>query len=99
MAYKGGCIIAEWVNDGGIESVEFEHTIAIPVTYQWNASHDYPTLLPLSEPSGERLSGECPTHHTSASGDKWVNTSWSSRPVFHCPDCGAPLDDTKGETE
>lgn len=42
--YRNGCTIAEWVNDGGIEAVGFEHTVEIPVTYQWNASHDYPSL-------------------------------------------------------
>ena len=42
--YENGCIIAEWVNDGGIESVEFSHTIELPVEYQWNASRDYPQL-------------------------------------------------------
>ena len=43
--YKNGCIIAEWVNDGGIEAVEFSHIIQLPVTYQWNASHDHPRLI------------------------------------------------------
>ena len=49
--YAAGCVIAEWVNDGGIDSVEFEHTIEIPVTYEWRASHDYPTIqaAPMNE--------------------------------------------------
>ena len=42
--YEHGCVIAEWINDGGIESVEFSHTIELPVEYQWNASQDYPQL-------------------------------------------------------
>lgn len=49
--YRNGCTIAEWVNDGGIESVGFEHTIEIPVKYQWNASHDYPSLHVADSPS------------------------------------------------
>jgi hypothetical protein len=48
--YEGGCIVAEWVNDGGIEAVEFEHTIEIPVGYQWNASHDYPSIFAAPVP-------------------------------------------------
>jgi hypothetical protein len=55
--YEGGCIVAEWVNDGGIEAVEFEHTIEIPVGYQWNASHDHPSIfatpVPLDRPNEE----------------------------------------------
>jgi len=46
QVYQRGCTIAEWVNDGGIEAVEFNHTIEIPVTYEWRASHDYPALFP-----------------------------------------------------
>ena len=48
--YRNGCTIAEWVNDGGIEAVGFEHTVEIPVTYQWNASHDYPSIHAASVP-------------------------------------------------
>src|ERR1017187_7411855 len=52
--YRGGCVIAEWVNDGGIESVDFDHTIELPVEYQWNASHEYPTLIPsVPEPPND----------------------------------------------
>lgn len=46
--YEHGCVVAEWVNDGGIESVEFEHTIELPVTIEWRASQDYPSLHVLS---------------------------------------------------
>jgi hypothetical protein len=46
--YRNGCTVAEWVNDGGIESVGFAHTVEIPVTYQWNASHDYPSIYAAS---------------------------------------------------
>ena len=48
--YRNGCTIAEWVNDGGIESVGFEHIVEIPVMYQWNASHDYPSIHAASVP-------------------------------------------------
>ena len=56
-SYAGGCIIAEWVNDGGIETVDFDHTIELPVSYQWNASHDYPSIS-VSGPLGESNKGE-----------------------------------------
>ena len=34
-AYERGCVVAEWVNDGGIESVGFEHTLELPVDYRF----------------------------------------------------------------
>ena len=45
--YEHGCIVAEWVNDGGIEGTEFEHTVEIPVEYHWDGAHDYPILSVL----------------------------------------------------
>jgi len=44
FVYENGCVVAEWVNDGGIESVGFDHTLELPVRYQWNASHDSPSI-------------------------------------------------------
>jgi hypothetical protein len=45
--YRNGCVIAEWVNDGGIESVGFDHTVELPVTYYWDGAHDFPILSVL----------------------------------------------------
>lgn len=44
IAYEHGCVIAEWVNDGGIESVGFDHTLELPIEYHWEAAHDSPIL-------------------------------------------------------
>jgi hypothetical protein len=49
VVYEGGCIIAEWVNDGGIECVGFEHTIELPMRYQWDAGHDAPMLFAVPD--------------------------------------------------
>lgn len=51
----GTCVIAEWVNDGGIESVQFEHVVEIPVSYYWDGAHDFPILVAKSEDHGEKL--------------------------------------------
>ena len=49
--YEYGCTVAEWVNDGGIEAVEFSHTLELPVKIEWRASHDYPSLhVPPTSP-------------------------------------------------
>ncbi len=40
----GECVIAEWVNDGGIENVGFEHIIEFPVSYHWANEGEYPVL-------------------------------------------------------
>lgn len=45
--YSGGCVVAEWVNDGGIESVTFEHTVEFPVYYEW--MNEFPTILAADE--------------------------------------------------
>jgi len=47
--YRNGCTLAEWVNDGGIEAVQFDHTIELPVRFEWVVSHDYPMMLVLTE--------------------------------------------------
>jgi hypothetical protein len=39
------CVIAEWVNDGGIESVLFEFERDIPVSYYWDGAHNFPILV------------------------------------------------------
>ena len=64
--YKGGCVVAEWVNDGGIEAVQFEHTLELPVSYYWDGAHDFPILVaraaapePPSVPAPEREIDVC----------------------------------------
>lgn len=47
--YRNGCVIAEWVNDGGIESVGFTHTVDLPVNFYWDAGHDSPIVEMLKE--------------------------------------------------
>ncbi len=51
--YWNGCVIAEWVNDGGIDAVGFEYTLELPVTYEWAASHDYPIVSVASTKESE----------------------------------------------
>ena len=55
----------------------------------------------LSVPSGEPLSGECPTNHIAPDGKPWADCSdpRTQLQLKFCPDCGAPLDDPKGETQ
>jgi hypothetical protein len=88
--YIGGCVVAEWVNDGGIETVDFEHSLELPVTYQWNASHDYPSIHVLSAPV-QRVTRECLTNH----GLKRLRPTDPVMPSRHktpfCPDCGESL--------
>lgn len=49
--YEGGCVVAEWVNDGGIEGVQFEHVLELPVAYHWDGGHDFPILVAQSDES------------------------------------------------
>lgn len=93
IAYEHGCVIAEWVNDGGIESVGFDHTLELPIEYHWEAAHDSP-ILEVAASLAE--GGEQDLISRVTVSDGWnAPKGWTDAEIYHAAvrDCQFLIDD------